>query len=165
MVNAGRAMQVSEQLIGRLLPLLNPFWGMLPRRLWAKTKDFFIYGTQFVPLAASAVAANQEIQIQSDSHFVIMAAVGTVTDVANTAAVGPPVPQTVRLFDTGSGRELQNHDVHFDNMFGDAQLPAYWTYPKLIKAASTFRVELTNLEATARNVRLDFWGFKIFEKF
>ncbi|MEE8177701.1 MAG: hypothetical protein V3T65_06880 [Acidobacteriota bacterium] len=165
MVNAGRALQVSEQLIGRLLPLLNPFWGMLPRRLWAKTKDFFVYGTEFLPLAANAVSANREIQIQSDSHFVIMAAVIVATSVDDLTTVGPPIPQTARLFDTGSGRELQNHDVHVDNYFGTAILPAYWTYPKLIKAASTFRTELTNLSATAANVRVDFWGFKIFEKF
>lgn len=162
MVNIGRAAQVANLATGRALPLLlNPFWANLPPAVISLPKDFFMYGTDFVPLGASATVTNN-IVIQADSAFLILDVVGVATDTANTAAVGPPVPQLVRVRDEGSGRDLMNHAVHFDNFFGTGQLPSYLPYPKILKPRTTLSVTLQNLEATARNVRIDFVGFKLF---
>lgn len=139
---------------------VNPFWGLLPPALWGETKDFFVYGTDFLPLTASATLA-QDIPIQADSHYMIMAGVRTVFQTDNTTIVANPAI-LVRIFDTGSGRQVQNRAVHIDNWFGTGQLPAYWPYPKIIKASSTLRVELTDLSGVDRNVRVEFLGFKIF---
>lgn len=132
----------------------------LPPRLRQRARDFFVYTLDFLPLALSATAT-QEVQIQSDSDFVIGAAVAVVTDTANTTRLGF-VPQLVQLFSSGTGRNLFSNPTHFENVFGTAQEPAIWPIPKVLPAASTFNAQLQNLEATARNVRLAFLGFKIF---
>lgn len=164
MVNPGRANEVVEQAIGRLIPLLNPFWGMLPRRLWASTKDFFVYTANFItadgtqlPLSGSR---DVQTQIQNDSHFIIMAGVRTVFNTDDTTAIANP-PITVQIQDSGSGRSLLSSFTQIENLFGTAQLPAYWPYPKIIKRSSTLTTQLVNLAATARHVRIAYLGFKV----
>ena len=163
MANAGqqkRAMGTSPAIT----PALNPFFGLLPQALWNNAKDFFIYGTDFLPLAAGATQTN-EIAIESDSDFLRVAGVRVVTDTANTTFIAD-VPQLVTLFDSGSGRRMVNRAVHMDNLFGTAQLPSYWPFPKLMPRASTLSVQVQNLDgANARNVRVSFLGFKIFGGF
>lgn len=132
----------------------------LPPRMRERARDFFGYTIDFVPLGVNATTI-QEVNIQSDSDFIIGAAVATVTDTANTTRLGF-VPQLVQLFSAGSGRNLFSGATHFENVFGTAQQPAIWPIPKLLSAGSTFSAQLQNLEATARNVRLTFLGFKVF---
>lgn len=135
-----------------------PWW--YPEGAKGKAIDYFVYGTDFTPLALSATTVNN-INISGDSAFCVLSAVMVETDTANTLLL-PFRPVLVRLQDTGSGRYLSNHQVHADNWFGTAEEPKYWDVPKIIAPNSTFNVEVQNLEATARNVRLDFHGFKIF---
>lgn len=132
----------------------------LPAGLRERARDFFAYTIDFIPLAATTTTT-QDVNIQSDSDFVIGAAVATVTDTANTTRLAF-VPQLVQLFSAASGRNLFSGATHFENIFGTAQEPAIWPIPKLLAAGSTFSAQLQNLEATARNVRLAFLGFKIF---
>jgi len=132
----------------------------LPPRMRERARDFFGYTIDFTPLGANATTI-QEVNIQSDSDFVIGAAVAVVTDTANTTRLGF-VPQLVQLFSAGSGRNLFSGATHFENVFGTAQEPAIWPIPKLLSAGSTFSAQLQNLEATARNCRLTFLGFKVF---
>lgn len=163
MANAGRANQLSEQMLGRLTTLLNPFWGMLPRRLWDATKDFFVYSTTYLPLNAGVTLTNS-IQIQADSHFMIIQINRDVRSAADDETIVADPSMLVRLFDSGSGRQLQDNPVPSENWFGYAQLPGYLPYPKVLKRASTLTVEVENLTAaTNYNVRLAFLGFKIFE--
>lgn len=122
--------------------------------------DYFVYGTDFTPLALSATASNN-IAISGDADFCILSAVLVETDTANTVFLAAS-PILFMLTDTGSGRDLANTPVHADNWFGTAQEPKYWDVPKIIRRNSTFRVTAQNLEATARNVRVAFHGFKIF---
>ena len=158
----GAAME--QMSVAELLPLLNPFWGLLPMDLWGATKDFFVYSVDFLPLTASVVSQAGDIQIQADSHFMIMAGVREVRDTTNATVIAAP-PELVRILDAGSGRELNNQELPIDNLFGTAQLPSYWPYPKIIKASSTLTTFLTNLEATDRNARISYLGFKIFPRF
>jgi len=144
----------------QFLPALNPFLGLLPREFWPKTKDFFIYSIEFTPLAASGTST-VSIQIQADSAFLITMATIVVTDTANAVFISN-IPELVTLTDAGSGRQLSDKAVHVNNIFGTAQLPAVWPFPKIMAPSSTLSATLQNLEATARNVRLSFWGFKVF---
>ncbi len=145
----------------RISPGISPFLGWLPRALWRRAKDFFVYTAEFLPLSASATQTF-EIAIQADSDFVIVAGVRVVTTTDNLT-VQTFVPELVRILDTGSGRELTDRAVHIENWFGTAQLPAYWPYPKVIRASSTLQTTLQNLEANDRNARLSYLGFKVFD--
>ncbi|MGH7166468.1 MAG: hypothetical protein ACREIS_13195 [Nitrospiraceae bacterium] len=140
---------------------MSPFYGWLPRSLWRKVKDFFVYSSDFIPLAAGGTAT-QDIAVQADSDFVIIAGVRVYTTTGDVAIAGDFFPALVTIRDSGSGRQLMDRPVHAQNLFGTAQLPAYWPFPKLIRASSTVSTTLQNLEATARNIRISYWGFKVF---
>jgi hypothetical protein len=122
--------------------------------------DYFVYGTDWLPLVASLTTQNP-ININGDSAFVILSGVLTETATDNTTFLALS-PLLFQIQDTGSGRFLSNHAVHAGNWFGTAQEPKYWDVPKIIAPNSTLAVSAQNLEATNRNVRVDFHGFKIF---
>jgi hypothetical protein len=138
----------------------SPWMQILPRELWRKRKDGFVFHLDFTPLAASGTST-LPVNISADADFVIIYGTRIVTDVANTAFVAN-VPELVSITDTGAGRGLSSSAIHVDEWFGTAQLPAYWAYPKFLRANSSLSVTLQNLEAVARNVRLSFHGFKVF---
>lgn len=138
-----------------------PFLGWLPRKLWRRAKDFFVYSAEFIPLALSATATF-ETAIQADSDFLCVAVSRLVTAVDNTTFIAN-VPQLVTIFDAGSGRNLMDRAIHIDNIMGTGQLPSYWPMPKIFRANSTITTTVQNLEATARNVRIAYLGFKVFD--
>lgn len=140
--------------------LLQSYDQFLPDRLKGHPKDFFIYTAEFTPLSASATQSFT-IGIQADSDFLILAGVRVVTTTNNATFVAN-VPQLVLITDTGAGRTFMDRAVHMDNLFGTVQLPAMWTYPKFVSGASSLSIQLQNLEATDRNVRMSFLGFKVF---
>lgn len=138
-----------------------PFLGWLPRKLWRRAKDFFVYSAEFIPLAAS-ITGTFETAIQADSDFLCVAVTRLVTAVDNTTFVAN-VPELVTIFDAGSGRNLMDRAIHIDNIMGTGQLPTYWPMPKIFRANSTITTTVQNLEATARNVRIAYLGFKVFD--
>jgi hypothetical protein len=135
-----------------------PFW--FPQEARNLAFDFFSYGANFAPLGASATST-QAIQINSDSAFMIMSAtmVETATDDVTFLANRPLL---VTLTTGGAALSLSNTPIHADNWFGTAEEPNYWDVPKILLPNTTFNVQLQNLEATARNVRVAFHGFKLF---
>jgi len=135
-----------------------PWWFPLEARQLAF--DYFAYGTDFVPLGASATAT-QSINILSDSAFFITSAVLVETDVTGLIFLAQ-APLLAQLNDTGSGRSFSNTPIHVSNWFGTAEEPKLWDVPKLLSPGATFQVTLQNLEAVARHVRIAFHGFKIF---
>lgn len=162
------ATETSRNRIGnypsaQVQPALNPFLGLIPRELWKRPKDFFVYScsmTGAAPLPASD-QASRDIQIDANADFLIVAGVRTFRDTATKAIIADPAA-TVTMTDSGSGRQLQNEAVDIENLFGTAQLPATWPFPKLIAASATLTVNVFNLIATAADVRISFLGFKIF---
>lgn len=122
--------------------------------------DYFVYGTDFTPLTASATTRNN-ITINGDADFFILSAV-IVESYTNNTTFLPNVPLLFTLTDQSSGRELSNQPIHADNWFGTAQEPKYWDVPKVLRRNSTFAVQAQNLEAVDRNVRVAFHGFKVF---
>lgn len=135
-----------------------PWW--YPAGAKEKAIDYFVYGTDFLPLTASLTTTNS-INISGDSAFCVLSAVLIETATNNTTFFALS-PILFRLQDTGSGRYLSNQAIHANNWFGTAQEPKYWDVPKIIAPNSTFNVEAQNQEAVDRNVRVAFHGFKIF---
>jgi hypothetical protein len=133
----------------------------LPDNLKGRDKDFFVYTTEFLPLAAGATTTNA-INTQADSDFLVLAGVRTVFNTDNTTLVASP-PALVTISDAGAGRSFMDRAVHLENLFGTAQLPAFWPYPKFWSGGSSIAVTLQNLDgANGRNYRLSFLGFKVF---
>lgn len=135
-----------------------PFW--FPQEARNLAFDFFTYGTDFLPLALSATTT-QAIQINSDSAFMVLSATMVETAIDNTTFFANR-PLLVTLTTGGAALSLSNTPIHADNWFGTAQEPKYWDVPKILLPNTTFNVQLQNLEATARNVRIAFHGFKLF---
>lgn len=136
-----------------------PFW--FPPEARDLAIDFFVYGTDFEPLGASATTTRQ-IQINSDSAFLILSAMMVETDTGNTTFLANR-PILVTLATGGAALNLSNTPIHADNWFGTAENPKYWDVPKVLLPNTSLAVTLQNLEATARNVRVAFAGFKLFQ--
>jgi len=136
-----------------------PFW--FPPEARHLALDYFVYGTDFEPLALSATTT-RAIQINSDSAFMILSATMVETAENNTTFLANR-PLLVRLSTGGAALDLSNTPIHADNWFGSAEEPKYWDVPKILLPNTTFNVQLQNLEAVARNVRVAFHGFKLFK--
>lgn len=141
----------------------NSGWAkFLPAGLAGKVVDMFTYGADFLPVAASG-SLQVDITIQNDSNFVILGAFGVVTETDNTTFLPYPAwPFTIKMSDTGSGRDAQSRALAISTLVCEAQFPAPWLQPKYIRAGATFSTTLVNLAATARNVRISYVGVKIF---
>jgi len=132
----------------------------------AFTLDFFTFVINFTPLAASNNATNNFIT-QADSGFAICRTSFTIASnvdvfVANISDTPRYAPQTITLSDSGSGRDLSNAAVSLSTLFGPDQFPFPWPVPKILDPNSTFTARISNLVATAFNIRLSFHGYKIF---
>lgn len=136
-----------------------PFWFPLGAR--DNALDYFAYGTDFEPLGVSATTT-RAIQINSDSAFLILSATMVETATDNTTFLANR-PLLVSLQTGGAALALSNTPIHADNWFGTAEEPKYWDVPKVLLPNTTFNITLQNLEATARNVRIAFHGFKIYQ--
>lgn len=143
------------------LPNFSAWAGILPPKLLLAPKDHFTYVAEFLPLGISATATVQT-QIEQESAFVIVGGVRVFTDTSNAAIAGDFAPALVTIRDASSGRLLMNSAVHIENLFGTAKEPIFWPYPKILKPNTILSTTLQNLEATARNYRLGYLGFKCY---
>lgn len=150
------------------LPNFAAYAGILPSPVLAAPKMHFTYTSQYATgfagsgqLAASAVGQKNQVGIQNDAHFLVVAITGRVTNSDNTTLVNAPTPILVDLSDT-SGTQWNDQPVHWDDLVGTAQAPFFLPYPKLLLKGVTLNIALTNLVATARFVWLGFLGFKLF---
>jgi hypothetical protein len=143
------------------LPSVSPFFGLLPREVWHKDKDLFFYSANFLPLAAG-LAQTQNINVQADSDYLVVAINGTATDTAAPPVLNANPGCLIELFDVAAGRQFQNQPQHYLNVVGTAQNPGWMPFPKYVRASSTVQVTLTSLITTNLNVRVTLMGFKIF---
>ncbi|MCP4902920.1 MAG: hypothetical protein GY906_38650 [bacterium] len=133
----------------------------LPSKIQQRPKDYFVYGAEFLPLAAGATTSFN-INIQADSSFLFMKLTGVATDVANTTFFDS-VPVLLTFLDTASGRQSQSLAIHWNTVVGDGREGFELPYPKYISPTSTFAVQAQNLDAAnAFNLRLSLQGFKVF---
>lgn len=142
------------------MPMQSPFWGLLPRTLMNKVKDFFVYGTDFLPLAATTTLTNT-INIEADSDFLLVA-VNAISTLVDNTTFNAAMPILITLDDTASGRRFQNQAQHLNNLNGVGTLPGYLPFAKLLRANGALNVTLQNLSATAYNIRVSLLGFKVF---
>lgn len=144
---------------GRLLSILDAL-----RRQLAVVEEPFIYTAEFANLAAAGTATDQ-IQIQADADFKIMAATFQAN---NNGAVltdsTRPVPNvSVLLTDTGNGRNLMDQAIPIPCLFGTGELPFIWPVPKVMSARSVLQVQATSFEAAqAWDLTLHFIGVKLY---
>lgn len=127
-------------------------------------KDFFIYGSNFLSIAAGATQTNT-IAIQADSDFELLKlcfasdlAAGVQTDSTRT------IPQcTLIILDTGSGRQLMNQGIDLTTFFGNGESPFILPVVKKFRANTALSLALTNYSsAQTYNVRLSLIGAKVF---
>lgn len=126
--------------------------------------DPFVYSALFNPLAANATTP-VNTSIQADSAFVIRYVNATAFDLQFNQI---PVPHaTMTLFDSGSGRNLQDQPIHLGNWTGGRNnggaQPFIWPEPKLISGSSVIVTTLANLTPTAMRIDVAFVGFKVFK--
>lgn len=164
-----RAEQSLPQFADSLIPPVNPFLGLLPKKYWTRRKQFFTYTITFatgspnaaLQLAASAVGQTGSTAIQADADFLMIAVAGLLIATDNITTVANS-PATLQILDSGSSQALSDFPVHFLNLVGTAQNPLYLPFPRVFERNATLTVQITNLTATARNVFLAFHGFKIY---
>lgn len=127
-------------------------------------KDFFVYGSNFLSIAAGATQTNT-IAIQADSDFELLKLAyssdlnaGVQTESTRT------IPQcTLIILDTGSGRQLMNQGIDLTTIFGDARQPFILPLPKKFRANTALSLALTNYSAAQTyNVRLALIGAKVY---
>lgn len=118
----------------------------------------FVYGADFLPLAASATQTFRTV-IDHDADFVFI--MQTFSSVA--AGVNEPAPNVLALQITEtSGRRLQDRPTLIPNLFGTGLRPAIWPKPFVLPARSTLTLQLQDLSAVARDIRFSYIGCKAF---
>lgn len=130
---------------------------LAPQFRWT-LKTFYSYPTFFNPLTASVTLTNQ-IQIDSQSHFILTYATCIVTDATNLIQI-PFIPQLVQFIDSSSQSQLFQQATHAMNVYGDASQPGIFAIPYPISPSATFSVQHQNLEATNRLTFVALNGFK-----
>jgi hypothetical protein len=131
---------------------------LLPRAFWPWMKNYYGYATSYLTLASAGTSTNN-IQIQTDAFFVMLAAT-MVEGSSNDLTLLTYRPITINIYDTSAGSFFHSQPIMADEFFGDAQQPGLLAFPYVVKPGGTLQVTLVNLESVARNVRLTFHGFK-----
>ena len=134
----------------------------------------FFYSTQFTANAvAIATTVTNNIQIQSDSHFIVRYITMTVYNSPNIVVFTGLAALTINLFDTGSGRTLFDNPQAIQNVVGGSPgtaggtggyAPFIFPEPWLVRAGGTIQVSLTNLgQLTFPRVDVSLSGMKAFK--
>jgi hypothetical protein len=154
------------------MPLMEVLYQM--ERAKQVTLIPFFYSTQFVSNAvAVGTTATNNIQIQSDSHFVVRYLNITVYNSPNILVFAGLAALTLNLFDTGSGRTLFDNPQSIQNVMGGVpgtqggaggNAPFIFPEPWLVRAGATIQVSITNLgQLTFPRVDVSMPGIKAFK--
>jgi hypothetical protein len=164
-----RAESGQPYFANEMIPPVNPFLGLLPKKYWPRRKAYFEYTITYktgspnsaAQLAASAVGQAGSTNIQADADFLLIALAGLVI---NTDDVTLPASAAamIQIQDSGSSQALSDFPVRFENQFGTAQNPFFLPFPRVFEKNATITTNVTNLTAVAKNVYLTFHGFKIY---
>jgi hypothetical protein len=146
------------------MPLLEDLY----RQQRAREVEFdpFNYSVQFTDLEAGGTVPGST-SIQADSAFVLRYLQLVAFTNCATFLAAPNLRMS--LFDTGSGRNLQDQATHVLAITGGrgddyANQPFIFAEPKLFSASATIQTTLTNLSnATIGQIDVVFHGFKVFK--
>lgn len=135
-----------------------------------RAMEYFTYGGELLPLAGGATNT-QNVSIQNDADFVVVAAVGRVSDpAAETTVIADPAI-TVQIRDTSSGANWQNAATPFGGIFsvtglaagGAAGLAGTFPFLRIVKSGGAIATTFANLlPGTDRNVRYAYRGYKVY---
>lgn len=134
---------------------------VLEKKIGGRPWDWFQYSAQWLPLTASATLV-RTIQIDADADFLALACVGTARAVAAPAAQNTDRPFLISMRASGTGANVFDEATDFEMVVGTAQRPAWWGLPRLMALGSTYVLTLQNLAAADVNVRVGFWGIKVY---
>ncbi len=152
----------------------DPTVEFLPPPLREAGKEIGIYGVEFIPIEARGPTGRlrASFKVEEDHAFLITQGAVFYTQAATDAPVGvpanTPIPALVTMGTLDSNQQIIQptmpgaNNSPIDNWFGFGKQPCYWSLPKLLAPDATFAVELTNLEAAARNYRLSFIGIRLY---
>ena len=137
-----------------------------PNKGLIRFKQSFSYSVNFTPIAANTTTS-LPVNIQPDSDFVVISRTIAIQDPAAAGTFIQPnvAPFLVLITDTGAGVQLQDVAQPVANLFGTGQDPnVLLGVPVVFRRGGTIQVQLTNQDAAnARNVRMSFNGFKVFD--
>lgn len=162
--------------------LIAPNWwiGILPRDMWKRKKIFYVYEADFIPVGAgNQVGVEVDVPIQADSDFLCMGINALVTTTGNPPAIiwGSGMTNNaltnllIRVRDVGAGRDLfapsplTGSFPPLDNVAGSGPFPSPLSLPYLFPDSGTIATTLfaDSNGATAKNVRISFWGVRIYQ--
>jgi len=154
------------------MPLMETLYAM--ERAQQLSLVPFFYSTQFTGnIIAVGTTTTQNIQIQSDSHFVVRYFNLTVYNSPNIIVLAQLAALTISLFDTGSGRTLFDNPQAIQNVMGGTpgsqgggggMAPFILPEPWLVRAGGTVQVSITNLgQLTFPRVDFSMPGMKAFK--
>jgi len=124
--------------------------------------DSFTYNWEQLNLAANGTAT-VSVNILADSNFIAAKGTGSIFAQA-TKAVITNQDITVRVTDTGSGRDLQNIATQWRHMFGPQDEPMLYTPPKVYPANGTIDILITELDNVAVDIYLTMNGCKQYKQ-
>lgn len=127
-------------------------------------RDFFIYGTQSITIAALAAGA-ATIQVEADAAFEVqkLAFFADIALAAQTDSTRVLPLITVQIVDQGSGRQMFNVPMPIPAMMGDGNFPFILPTSKIFSANSAIGLTFLNFSAaTTYNLRVALIGSKIF---
>jgi hypothetical protein len=154
------------------MPMIEDLYA-LQRAKQAELIPFF-YSSQFVnSVIAAGATITQNVAIQADSHFVVRYIMCTVYNSPSIVVFTGLAALTLNLFDTGSGRTLQDNPQAIQNLCGGAggtaggpggNQPFILPEPWFIRAGGVVQLTIGNLGLlTFPRVDVSLVGFKVFK--
>lgn len=130
---------------------------LLPESERQRAKDFASYTLEWLPMAASAARARASFTVASDVDFVALYVTGVALVVgAATVIAAPGIMLNLLVAD----RQIFDKDVYWNTIAsGTAAAPFPLPFPLWLPKATTLTGVVSDLLATAANVRLTFHGF------
>lgn len=126
-------------------------------------KDLFVYTWSVTGLAQNGTD-NDTTTILAEADFVGVMGVGHAFNSSSLANIDYP-SVTIKIFDEGAGRNLQDSATPLRTFFGHPSYPVIFPIPKLYSANSAVTVSFTELGgATTINLYLAMLGFKAWRK-
>lgn len=121
-----------------------------------RAKDYQGYSLEWLPLAANGARVAQEFVVDGSHDFIGLYITGEVTDTA-----APPVEQATPQFMINfkiADRSVFDKDAHWRTVVGFATGPFPIPFPLYVPRSAKLVANLSNLTATAFNVRLTIHG-------
>lgn len=160
-----KASEIIQQAADVIAGRIRGDAGSDPNGITSRPRDAFFIAFDFNPIA-NLLFDKQPFTLDTDADYLIQGAVGDCRDNANAATRVADPALTAMIAMSASGRQLMTAPIHWNNIFGTAQLMNDWPAPKFLAGGSTINITLTNLGsgAVTYKPRVALWGFKLFAR-